>query len=68
MHFGVGIGHWSAHRAARKEDKDVNQQVTENEQGNRRARQNGRSKRNGAHDASKRGLIDVVSDFKPGTG
>ena len=61
--FGGMVRHGLAHRAARKEDEQVNQQIAEHQQGDGGAGQNAGPERHDAHDLGKRGFIDLVGDF-----
>ena len=61
--FGGMLRHGLAHRAARKEDQQVDRQVAEHQQSNGGAGQNASAERHDAHDLGERGLIDLVGDL-----
>jgi hypothetical protein len=54
----------SAYYAARQEDEDVNREITEDDQGDRAARQDGGSQRHGSQHCTQCSLIDVVGPFE----
>src|SRR5215831_15648905 len=57
------FAHGLAHRTAREEDEQVDQQIADHQQGDHAPGQDGSAERHDAHDLRKRGFIDLVGGF-----